>query len=108
VIETYVCVDRQRLLVPLGDLDWVSAFSLRHAVHDLMEPGIEILIDLSRVESIDATGISALVGCARRVKAAGGTARICNAPPQVQRRLEHVGADRLLWPGQQGNGSDAA
>ena len=54
-------------LIPVGDLDWMSAFSLRHAVHDLMEPGIEILIDLSRVESVDGTGISALVW----VRAAG-------------------------------------
>jgi hypothetical protein len=71
VIETYVGADERCICRPLGDLDWVRAFSLRHAIHKLLQPRIEILIDLSRIESVDATGISALVGSVRRVNAAG-------------------------------------
>ena len=108
MIETSIGADERRICRPLGDLDWVSAFSLRHAIQELLQPGIEILIDLSQVETVDATGISALVGSVRRVTALGGSAGICNARPEVERRLQLVGADRLLLPARVANGSDVA
>jgi anti-anti-sigma regulatory factor len=53
------------------------------------------MLKLSNVERIEATGASAVVGSIRRVKAAGGTVRICNANPRVAWNLKLVGADRL-------------
>jgi anti-sigma B factor antagonist len=96
MIETYLGDDSTRICRPWGELDWTTAFSLRQAIHDLLEPGVGVVIDLSRVSRIDATGLSALVGSLRRVTALGGTARLCQANQQVRRRLEWVGLDGLL------------
>jgi anti-anti-sigma factor len=93
---------------PTGDLDWIGAVSLRHAVHDWLRPGVDMIIDLSRVDFIDAVGMSALVGCVRRVRAGGGEARICNATSHVRQRMELVGVYSLLTHALAGNGNDVA
>ena len=83
---------------PLGDLDLVSAVSLRHLIGEVLRPGLEVVIDLQNVSLIDAVGLSALVGSVRRVRAVGGRARICNTQPRVQSLFRLVGVDRLLTP----------
>jgi anti-anti-sigma factor len=87
-------------------LDWIGATSLRHAIHDWLRPGVDILIDLSRVDFIDAVGMSALVGCVRRVRKVGGEAHICNATPHVRQRMELVGVYSLLTHVSAPNGND--
>jgi hypothetical protein len=75
VAETRVGADCSIVCRPSGGLDWIGAVSLRHAIHDWLRPGLDLIIDLSRVDFIDAVGMSALVGCVRRVRAGGGEAR---------------------------------
>jgi anti-anti-sigma factor len=65
--------------------------SLRHDVRGSVGPGIEIVIDLSPVEFIDAVGMHAVVGSVRLAQAYGSTARVCNARPRVRRLMELVG-----------------
>jgi anti-anti-sigma factor len=108
VIETQVLADSSTVCRPSGSLDWTAAVSLRHAIGDLLRPGVDVVIDLSRVEFIDAVGISAIVGSVRRVRAAGGQARICGASPPVRRRLELVDVYRLVRGCAATNGDDAA
>jgi len=96
MIDTTLDRDSSILCRPIGQLDWAGAIALRHVVHDSLAPGAEIVIDLSRVGFVDAAGMSALVGSVRRVRALGGTARICNVRPRVQRLMELVCVDRLL------------
>ena len=83
---------------PLGDLDLVSAVSLRHLIGEVLRPGLEVVIDLQNVSFIDAVGLSALVGSVRRARAVGGRARISNPQPRVQSLFRLVGIDRLLMP----------
>jgi anti-anti-sigma factor len=81
---------------PLGDLDLRSSMSLRHVVGDILRPELDLVVDLSRVAAIDAVGLSALVGTARRVRAIGGTMAIRNMCPGIAWLFELVGLDRLL------------
>ena len=92
---TELCTGSSIVCKPLG-LDWADAMSLRETVRSSLRPGGELVIDLSRVEYIAAAGINALVGSVRLARALGGTARICNARPQVQRLMVLVGVYRLL------------
>jgi anti-anti-sigma factor len=108
VIETRVRADSSIVCRPSGGLDWIGAVSLRHAVHDSLRPGVDMIIDLSRVDFIDAVGMSALVGCVRRVRAVGGQALICNATSQVRQRMELVGVYSLLTHSSASNGNDVA
>ena len=108
VAETRVRADCSIVCRPSGGLDWIGAVSLRHSVHDWLRPGVDMIIDLSRVDFIDAVGMSALVGCVRRVRAVGGEARICNATSHVRRRMELVGVYHLLTHSWARNGNDSA
>jgi anti-anti-sigma factor len=81
---------------PLGDLHLEASMEFRHVIGDLLEPELNIVIDLSRVESIDAVGVSALVGSLRRVRALRGVARIERANPRVLWFLRLVGVDRIV------------
>ena len=108
VVETRVRTDCSIVCRPSGGLDWIGAVSLRHAIHDSLRPGVDILIDLSRVDFVDAVGMSALVGCVRRVRAVGGEALIGNATPHVRQRMELLGVYSLLTHASARNGNDVA
>lgn len=108
MIETHLLADSGIVCRPSGSLDWIAAVSLRHAVGHSIQPGVDVIVDLSRVEFIDAVGISALVGTVRRVRALGGQANICGASPEVRRRLELAGVYRLVMGCSARNGNDAA
>jgi anti-anti-sigma factor len=70
--------------------------SLRQDVRASLQPGVEIVIDLSPVEFIDAVGMQAVIGSVRLARAFGATARVCNARPSVQRLMELVGVYPLV------------
>lgn len=108
MIETQVLADSSIVCRPSGTLDWLAAVSLRHAVGDLLRPGIDLVINLNRVEFIDAVGISAIAGTVRRVRAVGGNTQILGASPVVRRRLELAGVYRLVMRCSATNGNDAA
>jgi stage II sporulation protein AA (anti-sigma F factor antagonist) len=96
VIETYVDPGSSIVCKPWGRLDWVGATCLRHVINDSLRPGIEVIIDLSHVDWVDAVGMSALLGSVRRVRAIGSRVLVCNIHPAVRRRLELVGIYRDL------------
>jgi anti-anti-sigma factor len=108
VVETYVRADSSIVCRPSGGLDWIGATSLRHAIHDSVRSGVDIIIDLSRVDFIDAVGMSALVGSVRRVRAVGAEAQICNPSSDVRRRLELVGIYGLLTHSSARDGNEVA
>jgi anti-anti-sigma factor len=108
LVETHLGADSSIVCRPSGGLDWNAAVSLRHAIHDSLRPGVAIIIDLSRVDFIDAVGMSALVGSVRRVRAVGGEAQICNVTSRVRQCMELVGVYRLLTHSSARNGDDVA
>ena len=93
MIETATYPDGVVRLRPLGDLDWISARVLRHAVHDVIEPQVRVELDLDDVESMDAVGFSALLGSVRIIRSLGGEVRVCNLSPAVRSRFEMLGID---------------
>jgi len=87
MIDTYVGWDLSIVCKPTGRLDCSGAAALRHEVHTVLHPEVNLHIDLRHLNFVDAIGMSALVGSVRRVKAVGGKARIQNASPA---RRTHV------------------
>jgi anti-anti-sigma factor len=109
MIDTYVPPVSKVVCKPVGNLDCYGATSLRQIVRDSLQPGVEIVIDLSPVEFIDAAGMRDIVGSVRLARAFGATARVCNARPNVRRRMELVGVYGLVTGSLAARrGSDAA
>jgi len=93
VIDTSTYPDGVLRLSPRGDLDWISARALRHAVHDIITPRMRVELDLHDVMSIDAVGFSALLGSVRLIRSLGGEVRVCNVSQPVRSRFEMLGID---------------
>ena len=98
MIQIENCEDSTTVVRLSGDLDLVSSFHLRHVVCDLLEPGLNLVIDLRHVGTIEAVGVSALIGSVRRVRASGGKAQVVNAKPRVRWLFQILGLDQLIEP----------
>jgi anti-sigma B factor antagonist len=66
-----------------GELDAISAPELRNELDRLVSDGRqEITVDLSDLKLIDSSGVGALVGLYKRVRAGGGAVRFVGVTAQ--------------------------
>jgi anti-anti-sigma factor len=80
-----------------GRLDVSAAGEVREALHEALElVGGDLVVDLSRVELLDATGLGVLLGADRRAKHLGRRVVLRDAPPSVRRILRVTRLHRVL------------
>ncbi len=81
-----------------GDLDLASAPALASRIDVARGHGVRrLLIDLTRVEFCDSTGLRALMGAERELRIAGGRLTIvCPGEGQVARLLDVTGLREAL------------
>jgi anti-sigma B factor antagonist len=96
MIETNTHADGCVRLRAFGEFSVATAVSLRHMVADSVGQGVLLIIDLRRVECIDAEGVSALVGTVRRARSVGGDAQVVNARSEVEATFELAGVYDML------------
>jgi anti-sigma B factor antagonist len=84
-------------VVLTGELDLDSAPSLLTAVVDELGTGAtDVVVDLTRLDFIDSSGLGTLVGCWRRAKNAGATLTVANPNEDIRMTLELTGLDKIL------------
>ncbi len=93
-----VIPDRDEVvLVPAGDLDMESVDELEQAVRQLKDAGVEsMVIDLSRTEFIDSTGLRTLIGLRNDAKR-NGHALALIAPGTASGRIFDITMTRALF-----------
>lgn len=80
-----------------GRLDARGAAPARDALHAALAAGSgRLVVDLSGVELLDATGLGVLVGAHRRARLAGRELVLRDAPPRVARLLSLTRVDRVV------------
>ena len=80
-----------------GRLDVHTAADARLWLADAVEAGSgDLVIDLTLLETVDATGLGVLVGAHRRAGRAGRTLVLRDVPPPVGRLLFLTRLDRVL------------
>ena len=86
-----------QIFVLHGSLDVATSPAARAALIDAAERGHhEIIVDLSRVDFLDSTGLGALIGAQRRAKENGGQVRLVVADGQILRLLRITGLLSVL------------
>ncbi|MGB8941043.1 MAG: STAS domain-containing protein [Streptomyces sp.] len=81
----------------VGELDHEQAAVLRDHVDGLvLSPGQSLLIDLSRLEFCDSTGISVLLAARHRALAADAELILTGIPANTMRILRIVGLDQVF------------
>ena len=80
-----------------GRLDVVVAADVRLALAAAVDAGAgELVLDVSRLSGVDATGLGVLVGAHRRAGRAGRMLVLQDVPPPLGRVLRLTRLDRVL------------
>jgi anti-anti-sigma factor len=92
-----VCEETGQLLLLEGKLDVTTVADVRPVLHEAVDSGSDdLIVDLSAVEVVDATGLGVLVGVHRRASREGRRLVLRSVPPRVQRLLAVTRLSRIL------------
>lgn len=90
-------VDPGRVVSLRGRLDVAAAADARLALADAVQAGSgELVVDLSGLHQVDATGLGVLVGAHRAAGRAGRSLVLRDVPPQVDRLLHVTRLHRVI------------
>lgn len=82
---------------PEGRLNMTAAPGLREQLHGLVRDGhSRLVVDLTGVDSIDSSGLGALISGLKAARQAGGDLRIAAPGEQVTAVLELTNLNRVL------------
>lgn len=85
------------VLRPEGRLNMVAAPDLREQLHSLIRDGnTRLVVDLSGVDSIDSSGLGALISGLKAARQSGGDLRIAAPGEQALAVLELTNLNRVL------------
>jgi anti-sigma B factor antagonist len=80
-----------------GKLDVITANEIRSVFDDLVaEKPPEVIIDLGGLDLIDSSGIGAIVGAYKRIRAAGGRVAVTRARDQPLTIFKLLRMDRVF------------
>ncbi|MEU5636913.1 STAS domain-containing protein [Streptomyces rishiriensis] len=81
----------------VGDLDYGTAHELReHVGRTALRPGQCLVLDLSRLEFCDSSGITALIAARNHAAAARAEVALAGVPDNTLRILRIVGLDQVF------------
>ncbi|HEX3549348.1 MAG TPA: STAS domain-containing protein [Candidatus Elarobacter sp.] len=85
-------VEEEQVFELTGSLDIATSPTVRAALTSASERGSHrLIVDLTRVEFLDSTGLGALIGAQRRAKEFGGEVRLVAKEGQILRLLRITG-----------------
>ncbi|MEG3627125.1 STAS domain-containing protein [Streptomyces poriticola] len=85
------------VVTPAGELDHHTADLLREPLEDCLGKGFNrLVVDCSRLEFCDSTGLNVLLGARLKAEAAGGGVHLVAMQPVVARVFEITGADAVF------------
>ncbi len=95
-IHVHVAGDMQ-IFELTGSLDIATSPTVRAALTSASERGDHrLIVDLTRIEFLDSTGLGALIGAQRRAKEFGGDVRLIAKEGQILRLLRITGLLRVF------------
>ena len=85
------------VVTPAGELDHHTADLLREPLEACLDDGFHrLVVDCSRLEFCDSTGLAVLVRLHKRAEAVGGTLVLRSPVPRVRNLLTLTGLTRLF------------
>jgi anti-sigma B factor antagonist len=76
-----------------------TAPDLRERIRDLADKGaVHVIVDMSRVDFLDSTGLGALVGGLKRIRDHGGSLTLVITAPRILRIFEITGLTKVFRP----------
>jgi anti-sigma B factor antagonist len=90
--------DDHTIVTISGEIDLYTAPRLHGELAAVLVDGTppRVVIDMSRVEFCDSTGMNVLLSCLRRVHERGGELEIASPKPAVRKILQVTGLDSVF------------
>ena len=86
-----------KIVQPVGILDGIQGTQLRREVAGLIELGVRnILIDCTKINFIDSSGLGALVTMMKSTKQVNGKFAICSINDQIRILLELTSMNKVI------------
>lgn len=88
---------RSAVVTPVGELDHHTADVLREPLDECLGNGFaRLVVDCSRLEFCDSTGLNVLLGARLKAEAKGGGVHLAGMLPVVARVFEITGAEAVF------------
>ncbi|GAA2368038.1 STAS domain-containing protein [Streptomyces cuspidosporus] len=85
------------VVTPAGELDHHTAEALREPLEACVEEGhARLVVDCSKLEFCDSTGLNVLLGARLKAEAKGGAVHLVAMQPVVARVFEITGAEAVF------------
>ncbi|MBD1912826.1 MULTISPECIES: STAS domain-containing protein [unclassified Leptolyngbya] len=85
------------IVKPVGVLDATQTAQLRSQIDDAMQSGAStVLVDFEQVSFMDSSGLGALVGAFKSLRARGGKLYVCSINEQIRILFELTSMDRVF------------
>lgn len=85
------------VLTPAGELDHATADLLREPLETALAAGrARLVVDCSRLEFCDSTGLNVLLGARLKAESLGGGVHLAGMRPAVARVFEITGAEAVF------------
>lgn len=81
-----------------GEIDHHNARAIRESIDETAgktKPK-ELILDFSRVQFMDSSGVGLIMGRYRLMQVLGGSVTIANLPPKVEKVVSMAGLDKLV------------
>ena len=89
--------EKKIVIIPQGRVDVQTAPTLKEQIRNLVDAdGLTIIVDLSQVDFIDSSGLSALVSGLKTLRERRGALHLCQAQPQARTALRLTLLDRVF------------
>ena len=96
-IKTEYPSPSQAVVTPSGRMDVESSPAVRQAIMDAWNKGAKsVIVDLSEVDFMDSSGLSALVSGMKALRKTGGQLSICNTNAQIRTAMRLTMLDRVF------------
>ncbi len=80
-----------------GEVDVYTSPQLKHDLVQMAERGVkQIVINLSKVEYLDSTGLGVLIGGLKRMRENGGNLSLVGPGMRIQRIFEITGLNKIF------------
>lgn len=83
-------------VVPVDELDAGNAGEFKRDIAPVLQTNSKVVLDLSRLNFVDSSGLGAMLSCLRQLSAKSGDLKLCGMSKQVRALFELVRMHRIF------------
>lgn len=82
--------------IPFEELDASNVAEFKRDMAAVLQTQTEVVLDLTRLQFVDSSGMGAILSCLRHLTAKGGDLKLCGMSRQVRTVFELVRMHRIF------------